>query len=449
MVNLIAPLRRGILPCSLAVLAAFSCLSVQAQNQKLTALVGGTLIDGSGGAPLPNSVVLIRGERIERIGTVDTLPVPAGYERISTEGMSVLPGLWDMHVHLLYTGAYGDIPTWHRAHTPDFEKLIMPATAQQLLMAGVTSTRDLGAPPDAILAVRKRIENGEISGPTIYTAGPQITHQPPDWASKYRWGVSGIADAREKVKQLAAMGVNQIKVTDAEGMTPEELKAVADAAHALGLKVAAHGRTLQEIRLGLAAGFDEFEHIGLTEAEYPADLMAEIKKRTSAGKLYWAPTIGLPLTTPYYASNRELADDPSGYRGLPQNIVDEMHKAVANWQPKTAANTAQIIQRKVGQLRDAGVEIIIGTDGGLMGNFHSQALWQEMDAWVRDLGLSPMEAIRRSTSFSAAVMGADKDSGTVSAGKFADVIAVRGDPLRHMNVLREPAVVIRHGQRYK
>jgi len=253
-----------------ALLALTSAALAQSTKK---ALIGVTLLDGSGGAPLKNSVVLIDGQRISAVGTVDSLPVPAGYEKISTEGMTLLPGLWDMHVHLLYAG-HTDFPYWHRTYTDQYEKVIMPATARQLLMAGVTSTRDLGAPPEAILSVKKHIANGDIPGATIYAAGPQLTHQPPDWATKYRGGVSGPADAKAKVNQLADMGVDQIKVTDAETMTLEDLKAVAEAAHARGLKVAAHGRTLGEIRLGLAAGFDEFEHIGLQEAEYPPDLIA-------------------------------------------------------------------------------------------------------------------------------------------------------------------------------
>jgi len=204
---------------------AFAGLAFAQPGKK--ALIGGTLLDGSGGAPLKNSVVLIDGERITAVGDVNSIRIPAGYERISTEGMTVLPGLWDMHVHLLYAG-HTDFPYWHRTYTDQYEKTIMPATAQQLLMAGITSTRDLGAPPDSILAVKKRIAKGEIPGATIYASGPQLTHQPPDWATNYRWSVSGVADAKAKVDRLADMGVDQIKVTDAETMAPEELKAIAD-----------------------------------------------------------------------------------------------------------------------------------------------------------------------------------------------------------------------------
>ena len=132
------------------------------QNRPL-ALVGGTLIDGTGSAPVRDSVVLIRGQRIEKIGTTASLPVPDGYEAVSTEGLTVLPGLWDLHVHLMYAG-HPDARYWFDTYTPQFERVIMPASAEQLLMAGVTTVRDLAAPPQPILAVKKRIATGEIPG---------------------------------------------------------------------------------------------------------------------------------------------------------------------------------------------------------------------------------------------------------------------------------------------
>src|SRR5262252_1368054 len=108
------------------------------------ALVGGTLLDGTGGTPLRNSVVLINRERIEKVGTVASVPVPAGYDRVSTEGMTVLPGLWDPHVHLIYAG-YPDLQEYLKKYASQVDT-IMPVMAEQFLLSGVTSIRDLGAP---------------------------------------------------------------------------------------------------------------------------------------------------------------------------------------------------------------------------------------------------------------------------------------------------------------
>ena len=240
------------------------------------ALVGGTLIDGSGGTPLRDSVVLIRGDRIESIGTVASLNVPAGYDVVSTEGLTVLPGLWDLHVHLMYAG-HPDGRYWFDTYTAQFERVIMPASAEQMLIAGVTTVRDLAAPPQPILAVKRRIANGEIPGPTLYVAGPALTTGANPNAVQ-TWNVSGAAEARAKTRQLVDAGVDWIKIINAEGLTPEEMKAIVDEAHAHGRKVAAHAFSEAEIRRGLIAGVDDFQHVRTQTPEYPPDIVALAKQ---------------------------------------------------------------------------------------------------------------------------------------------------------------------------
>ena len=141
------------------------------------ALVGGTLVDGFAGPPIPNSVILIDGDKISAVGQVGSLAVPAGAEVISTEGMTVLPGLWDMHVHTMING-HADYAHWDKTYPSQFESVIMPAAAKQLLLAGVTSARDLGGPLEASIAVRDRINAGKIPGSTLYVSGPFIQHAP-------------------------------------------------------------------------------------------------------------------------------------------------------------------------------------------------------------------------------------------------------------------------------
>ena len=163
------------------------------------------LIDGWGGAPVNNSVILVEDERIKAVGTAETLPVPAGAEVVSLAGMSVLPGLWDNHVHTMLLG-HSDYTHWDKTYPARFEKEIMPAAARQLLFAGVTSARDLGAPLDASINVRQRIARGEIPGPTLYVSGPFIQHEAYPGTEDFRWGVKGADDARAKVKRLADAG---------------------------------------------------------------------------------------------------------------------------------------------------------------------------------------------------------------------------------------------------
>ena len=409
------------------------------------ALVGGTLIDGTTNAPIRNSVVLVNGERIEKVGTVADVPVPAGYQTVSTEGMTVIPGLWDMHVHLLYAG-HTNLQYWHNTYTSRFEREIMPANTGQLVRAGVTSVRDLGAPPDSVFAVKQRTASREVLGPTIYAAGPQITHEPPEWARFYRWGVTGPADATAKAKRLLDAGADVLKITDAEGMTVDEIRAVTAEAHARGKLVAAHGRTVAEIKIGLEGGVDEFEHIGVgnTGEEYPADVIAALQARVASGRpLYWTPTVGLPLSGDAMRANPESLDDPANYRGLPPLIANDVKQSLAMFRPQPAP--VAVITRKVAQLKAAGVRLLVGTDAGLAGNFHGQALWQELDAWVRVLGVDALTALRAATSGSASAMGVT-DTGTVVAGKVADIVAVRGDLLRQIDLVRSPAIVVHRGR---
>jgi imidazolonepropionase-like amidohydrolase len=410
------------------------------------ALVGGTLIDGVSRDLRRSAVVLLRDGRIERVGTVGELAVPDGYTRISADGQTILPGLWDMHVHVLYAG-HTDIQYWHRTYTARYERDIMPATARQLLMAGVTSARDMGAPPDAIFALERRIASGELDGPTIYAAGPQLTHVPPDWAQQYRWATSGPADASAKATQLLDRGADLLKVTDAQSMTGGEIQAIAAAAHARGKLVSAHGRTDAEIRLGLAAGVDDFQHVG-TAAVFPDDLVAAIRARATSGlPLYWTPTVGLPLSADAPHDDVERPRALADTAGLPVLIADDVQRAIRAYKPPPSAR--ETIVAKVRQLRDARVEFLVGTDGGLPGASHSEALWREMDAWVRVLQIDPMETIRRATSVAARAAGAARESGSIEPGKRADLIVVNGNPLESMRPLRNPAVVIKDGRRVK
>jgi imidazolonepropionase-like amidohydrolase len=423
------------------------------------ALVGGTLIDGTGRTPIRDSVILIRAQRIEKIGTIDSLPVPDGYLRVSTEGLTVLPGLWDLHVHLMYAG-HPDSRHWFDTYTTQFERVIMPASAEQMLMAGVTTARDLAAPLQPILTVKRRIASGEIRGPGLYVAGPALT-KGGNANAVQTLNVSGAADAKAKTSQLIDAGVDWIKVINADALTSEEMHAIVDEAHGRGRRVAAHAFSEAEIRQGLLAGVDDFQHVRTQTPEYPPDVVALIRDRVRTGPpLYWTVTVGGngQLNAAGLASNSEYLDDPANFIGLPQPIVDDVRKAISARRQSGArpGGTAQsqdeinaIVKRKVSQIRDLGVQIVFGTDVGSWGEVTGQAAWMEADLWVHELGMDAMTVIRGMTLDAARVMGADRESGSIAEGKFADVIAVRGDPLRHIDVLRDPRIVIRHGRRFR
>lgn len=428
----------------------------QAQPGNLKALVGGTLIDGFGTTPIRNSVVIIEGERIKAVGQVGSLQVPKGAEIISTEGMTVLPGLWDMHVHLMING-HSDYAHWDKTYPAQFESVIMPSSAKQLLLAGVTSARDLGAPLKEIIAVRDRINKGELPGPTLYVSGPFIQHEPYPGTDFFRWGVTGAADARAKVRTLAEAGVDVIKLIDQDQMTMEEVEAVVDEAHKRKLTVVAHSHRPEEIRRGLQVGVDCFEHTGLATApEYPPDVIAMIRERTakmSLGPLFWTPTVQGLLNYEYVRDNAEQLDDPSWQVGLPQSIIDDIKASLRNPQKLSYYQITPLrrptLNRKIQQLQESGVVLLIGTDSGIPMNFHSQTTWRELDAWVNEFKIDPMVAIRAATYWPSVMMKVSDRVGTVSEGKYADIIAVRGDVLRHINLLQNVDIVIKRGRRYK
>ena len=417
----------------------------------LKALVGGRIIDGFGGKPLENGVIVVDGERIVDMGTMSEVDIPAGAEIISTEGMSVLPGLWDMHVHLMIVG-HSDYDHWDRTYPPVFRDTIMPAAARQLLQAGVTSARDLGAPLDDIIAIREAIANGEIEGPTLYVSGPFIQHEPYPGTEAFRWGVNGPVDARAKVRRLAEAGVDVIKLIDQDQMTMEEVQAVVDEAHSHGLPVVAHAHRPEEIRRGIAAGVDNFEHTGLgTMPEYPDDVWELIKGR--ANTLYWTPTITPLLLYEYTRDNPERIDDPRWHEGLPEEIVDDIYASLQDLQRLPYYQLMPIrrptLQRKIQQLREAGVVMLIGTDSGVPLTFHSDSTWREIDYWVETFGFEVMEAIRAATYWPSLMMGVSDDVGTLAEGKVADIIAVRGDVLRYPSLLQDVDLVVHRGRRVK
>lgn len=439
---------------SLLLLFFIFFLSIHLAAQK-TAMVGGTLIDGYGGDPIKNSVILIEGNKIIKVGTVETLAVPTGYEIISTEGMSVLPGLWDMHVHLMING-HADYPYWDKKYPPLFRSVIMPAGAKQLLMAGVTSARDLGAPLEDIVAVRDMINKGELVGPTLYVSGPFLQHQPYPGTEQFRWGISGVADARAKVQRLAKGKVDCIKLIDQDQMTQEEINAIVDEAHKWKLKVVVHAHRPEEIRRGLIAGVDCFEHTGLATApEYPEDVMKMIKERTanSNTKLFWCPTVEGLFNNDYNIRNTEYLDDPSWKLGLPDSIAKDIRNSLLYPSQlsyfQVTPYRKPTLKRKFVQLKEGGVIMLIGTDSGIPMKFHSQSTWNELDIWVREMGVDPMLAIRSATYWPAVFQGVEDKVGTVSEGKIADIIAVKGDVLRYINLLQRVDIVVKSGVRVK
>jgi len=440
-----------------AVYGMVVCLAIApaAQAQRV-AMVGGTLVDGTLSDPIRDSVILIEGQRIVAVGTVKTLPVPADATVISTEGMTVMPGLWDMHVHLMING-HADYEHWDKTYPAQFRDVIMPSSAKQLLLAGVTGARDLGGPLEESIAVRDAINSGRIPGPTLFVSGPFIQKKPYPGTEQFRWGVDSPADARAKIRRIAQAGVDVVKLIDQDGMSDAELAAIVDEAHKHGLPVVAHAHRPEEIRRGLKFGVDCFEHTGLAASpEYPPDVIAALRERTgnmASGPLFWTPTIEGLYNFPYTVKNHEFIDGTDWHVGLTPAIIDDIKQSLEH--PERISYFQQTpqrwptLQRKFQQLRESGAMLLIGTDSGIPMKFHSGSTWNELDVWVNKLGVPAIDAIRAATYWPAVAMKAEKDYGTITEGKYADIIAVKGDVLKQVALLQRVDIVVKHGQRVK
>jgi len=440
---------------ALSLTLAASTVGIAADKK---ALVGGRLIDGFGHRPIANSVILIDGNTITAVGTMGSLAVPDGYQIISTEGMDVLPGLWESHAHLMLTG-HSDYTHWDKTYVDRLASEIMPASAVQLLLAGITATRDLGAPLADTVAVKAAIETGAIPGPRLFASGPFLQAETQPGTENFRWAVTTVAEANARVNQLADAGMEIIKLIDQDKMALEVAQAIVTQAHARGMKVVTHSHRPGEIRRGLEIGVDNFEHTGLTTAPaYPSDIVEKLRERTATGRiaggpLFWTPTVEGLWNYPLTVDNPEKLDNSCWHRGLKADTIADVKASIQKPGEMGYSSLVPLrrptLKKKIKQLRKAGVVFLVGTDSGIPMKFHCQSTWNEMAAWVDTFDIPVMDTIRGATFWPAVMMGVGDKLGTVSAGKYADIIAVKGDVLRYINLLQNVDLVMKDGTLYK
>ena len=429
------------------ILAAAFAASAAAQDR--LALVGGMLLDGYDVPPLHHAAVLIEGERIVAVGRAAELEIPAGARVVDTSGRVMIPGMMDLHAHLavLGHGEYGRWFSWIDEEGVDIEE-VMEISAKQLLLAGVTTAVDLGAPLEASLAVRDRIARGEVPGARLLMAGPWITRRVSFWPENYQIGVSSPEEASAAVERLAEAGVDVIKAW--VGLTREDYRAVADTAHRHGLQVHAHVYGPDEVKNALEAGIDVLTHAGSAGTPpYEPDLLRDIVVAgrpvviTGAHRVWVFPaTVEFP----------ERLQDPRLRDDLPAAMYDELQRSFENFHTlpyfQTTARQMFFGDASLGQWIEAGAVMGMGTDSGTPMNFHTEALWRELKAHV-DLGMTPMEAIVAATRVNARILGLADDLGSIEPGKIADIVVLRGDPRFSITELNEPVIVVKDGRVYR
>lgn len=427
------------------------------------AVVGGVLIDGHEGPPVPRSVVLIDGKRIVAVGTRDSLTVPAGARVIDAAGYYVLPGLIDRHVHLdlLGYGGVGDrggYAYWHKTYGPRYET-IAEASARQLLMAGVTTAVDLGGDPVIQQQVRERIARGQIPGPRVLTSMGWITNWSDEQFARHHRGQAGrgpsgaqvfnvrtVEDARQAIQKTLDLGADIVKLYT--GLTAEQMQAIADGARKKGLRITGHVSGKADALMRIRNGQHAIEHQGFD----PED--EEVVRELVARRTVVLPTNVQSLAATLAMEEPAWLDNPRFRLLTPPDLYDIVRGSLTQLnrvayfggalRPRRIDDSLADVKR----LYDRGVALGVGTDSGTPANFHTDATWRQMELLVR-AGIPAMEVISMATRTNAQGLGLGSETGTIDAGKLADLIVVDGNPLRSMSALRHVVHVVKEGVPHK
>ena len=442
---------------------------------KTTALVGGRLIDGWGGAPVNNSVILIEHDRIKAVGNAETLAVPAGAEVVDLRGMSVLPGLWDMHVHL-------------RSNPVDRDKALVDENAALLELFpihGVVGVREMGGDlSDHVLAWREQIRAGKRVGPRILTPGRKLDVAAPAWPGSI--AVTSPESARRAVTQMKQLGADFIKVYFNQ-VEPPVFKAVMDEAHRVGLKVTGHLPPNLSLQTAFELGLDGMEHSTLDtpleaahahfaaeaaarkKADLAMDTLETNRRRLflhdakeaerlypllAARPLWVTPTLMVQARVRHEIAEKDFSTDPRRRYFFPAIWASWDTKAGMRKPP--AAPVLEVLKRAVKrgaeltlQAHKAGVPILAGTDCGVSNNYvmPGWSLHEELEALVK-AGLTPADALRTATVNPARWRGEEASEGTVEKGKRADLVLLRSNPLETIASTREVEAVFLGGEYY-
>jgi imidazolonepropionase-like amidohydrolase len=397
----------------------------------------GHLIDGTGAAPREKVSILIHDDRIS--GIEQGFVAPAGAEVIDLSNQTVLPGLIDCHVHIMSSYHAGD-PIRRAVTTTAYDAMIDGVNdARATLLAGFTSIRDVGDPTEAVIALKKGIKAGAIPGPRMWVSGeplgPTGGHGDPangllpEFGDIPSWQTSLVDSpeaARRTVRTMWREGVDLIKIMPSGGvmsigddptlqlMADDEIKAVIDTAHALGMRVAAHAHGKQAIDHTIALGVDSIEHGSYADA----DSYKLFKQHGT----YLVPTMLVGERVYTHAQQHPEDLNPSTVQ--------------------KALTVGPLLRRNLHDAHAAGVKIAFGTDTFGMSAHGENA--QEFALYVR-AGFTPMEAILTATRNAADLIGDSADIGSIQPGRYADIIAVEADPLKDVRALEQVDFVMKGG----
>ena len=388
-------------------------------NTRAVLITAGALIDGSGAAPLSPGAVLIEGDRIRAVGA--RIDAPADAERIDLPNATITPGLIDCHVHLSDAGL-ADASV--QDHDPSGLRILrMAEHARRTLMAGFTAVRDAGGRDHLEFALRRAAQEGLIRTPRLVLAGKIVsmtTAGASSWPGMYRQA-DGVSEVVKAVREQVAAGADVIKImatgavlspgherpTSAQ-FTREELKAVVETAHAMGMRVAAHAHGIDGIARAVEAGVDTIEHGTHLHED------VGVAKEMAARGVFLVPTL---------KALERIAEGP----GVPEDM-----RAKAQDRRSDRDSTFRVAL-------ELGVQIAMGTDAATPFNRHGENA--EELALMVSLGMSPVAAIAAASGVAARALGRD-DIGVLAPGRLADVVVWEGEPFEDIRTLqRAPRAV--------
>ena len=417
---------------------------------------GATLIDGTGSAPREDSIVVIRGNKIESVGGGETA-VPANAEIVDASGKFLVPGLIEAHGHLMSTNGFG--------LSDEQKKVALANNPRAFLYNGVTTLVNLSSPDfDWIVNHRAQERAGTIVSPRIFAGAEHFT-APGGWGGRHGGGVTESEEVEERLKNYFAADIDLVKVIYENGlgasnvfprMDQELMALVAERCREAGVPLMIHAMDIKEYRDAVAVTPRAIVHI--LEDALPADdpLPADI----AAGNIFVTPTLVLFESFYRYLDEPELWESPALKASVPDFVAaslqspENIEKATARMDGILKMNSVQWARDTLATMRentkrffDAGVKLTVGTDAGgaVTHSLQGYNLPREFEILVQS-GLSPMDAIVAGTRNGAMMVGAEDQLGTIEAGKLADIVVLNRNPLDDIRNLRDIEVVILNGR---
>jgi len=419
----------------LALALSFSpgCKPPEESVQK--AIIGAVLIDGTGGPPVSDSVVIVARGRIRAVGNRSSMPIPAGVEKIDGRGKFLVPGLIDVHVHL---GARAG-PNYAAA---DYTRERIERNLNAYLYFGVTTVRSMGTDRQAGFDVRKAEREGRLLTARLFTAGRGFTApggHPTQEVGNAVTQTNSPEEARRQVDTLAAQQVDAIKiwVDDLGGKAPKIQPAVIDAildqARKYNIPVTAHIYSLADTEHLVRAGAAGFLHmIQDTENIDPA-FIARLRDL----RIVFAPTLVRQELDWLYAAHPELLDDPDVARSVDADVIAAAKQAARSSQPTPAERSDfERAMHNTRKLAAGGVLIAVGADGGSGLDFPGLMTHRELEL-LAEAGLSPMEVVVAATRDGAMALRKTDELGTIEPGRRADLVLLSANPLEEVRNLRK------------